>query len=72
MQPEADAQHCPICGGLNQCAVTLNAQAQDCWCFASEVVITPAMRAKARAQNKQASCICPACVRRLSEQAGTP
>jgi len=36
----ADEQCCPLCGGLNQCAVAAQTEPSACWCFQTEVSLS--------------------------------
>jgi len=52
-----DAQHCPACGAINNCAVT---QGLDhCWCMVEPIGI-------ALPASNNARCYCRDCLRRLS------
>ncbi|WP_420864291.1 cysteine-rich CWC family protein [Thalassolituus pacificus] len=72
----ADEQRCPLCGGLNQCAVAAQTEPSACWCFQADVSLTELLRQQADLPgdySRQTSCICPGCASRLiSEQARIP
>ncbi|MCG9695585.1 cysteine-rich CWC family protein [Shewanella sp. Isolate11] len=63
--PEQD-KYCPLCSGLNGCAVADGATAEDCWChfqvFAPKTVVD--------SKNIPSTvCICQKCAKALSEEA---
>ncbi|MCA6059524.1 cysteine-rich CWC family protein [Thalassolituus sp. ST750PaO-4] len=72
----ADEQRCPLCGGLNQCAVAAQTEPSACWCFQTEVSLSKLLHQQAdlpENYSRQTSCICPDCASRLiSEHSRIP
>ncbi|MAD45109.1 MAG: hypothetical protein CMI02_00770 [Oceanospirillaceae bacterium] len=69
------AGHCPLCGGSNDCAVSAGQDPASCWCFAPDVVFSPAVKQAAQqardsaagaAEYSPLACICRACVQKYS------
>lgn len=69
-------QHCPLCGGLNQCAVAAQTEPSACWCFQMDARLSECLRQRADASDdylRQTSCICPGCASAvMSAQARMP
>jgi cysteine-rich CWC protein len=55
--PPFDAQHCPLCGEVNHCAVALGRS--ECWCFSIE--IPDAVIEKIPPEAQQRACVCLSC-----------
>ena len=54
------AQHCPLCGGLNQCTPAQTGRFDgDCWCRTAR--IAPEVLARIPAEQRLPTCLCPAC-----------
>lgn len=59
------AQHCPLCGGLNQCAPAQTGDlTSDCWCRTAR--IAPEVLARIPADQKMKACLCQACAGQTS------
>jgi hypothetical protein len=55
-----EAQRCPLCGGLNQCAPAQTGDlTSDCWCRTAR--IAPAVLTRIPVDQKMKACLCPAC-----------
>lgn len=58
-----DAQHCPICGQVNQCAMELAQRtgepAAPCWC--TGVTFTAEVLARIPEALRERACVCKAC-----------
>jgi hypothetical protein len=62
-----DAQHCPLCGKNNQCAMTTGEDPASCWCITTN--INPDSLAKIPESQRNKSCLCLQCAQRVEEQA---
>lgn len=63
----ADARRCPLCGGLNQCAVATTGElTTDCWCRTAR--IAPEVLARIPAEQRLRACVCPACAGQTPER----
>lgn len=51
--------HCPICGELNSCAVSMGKNIEECWC--SRQSFSDSALADIPESQRLARCICPAC-----------
>ncbi|MDG1583324.1 cysteine-rich CWC family protein [Pseudomonas sp. GOM6] len=59
-----DAERCPRCGQLNQCAQASSPQpVQDCWCFHRP--IPRQLIEELPAEQRGKSCLCPHCAKAL-------
>ncbi len=64
-------QRCPLCSGLNQCAVAAGTEPSGCWCFSRGANIRELLREHeelAEHYSRQTSCICSVCVSQLSSE----
>ena len=56
-----DSQNrCPLCGGLNRCAVLEDKSVEDCWCKVVE--IPPDLLKDVPVELRGKACVCRACV----------
>ena len=55
------SDHCPLCGGDNQCAMAAGQPAETCWCQGAS--ISPEALAAIPAESVGVRCLCPACGR---------
>ena len=63
----SEAQRCPLCGGLNQCAPAQTGDLTSaCWCRTAR--ISPEMLARVPADQKMKACLCPACAGLVAAQ----
>lgn len=63
-----EGQRCPRCGRANGCAQAGTGQpVRDCWCF--HTPLPPGALDKLPKRQRNAACLCPACLRALSEPA---
>ncbi|XAH23431.1 cysteine-rich CWC family protein [Xylophilus sp. GW821-FHT01B05] len=64
MSRPADANHCPLCGALNSCAVeaarATGTAPTDCWCFKLPAIDAAAL-ARIPAAARGQACICARC-----------
>ncbi|MGI1987718.1 cysteine-rich CWC family protein [Shewanella glacialipiscicola] len=74
-----ESQICPLCQGVNQCAVTLGKGIEDCWCAQQVFPPLAALQAQALDEPQVISlqlastdaCICQVCLS-LLKQGGNP
>jgi hypothetical protein len=55
---------CPRCGSANRCALAVDPQAQNCWCF-EQPFGTPLPVDDSLRVDSRASCYCARCLREL-------
>jgi hypothetical protein len=54
---ESSPARCPLCGGDNDCAMTIGAE--TCWCFAERIPADVLRRIPPSARNRV--CVCKTC-----------
>lgn len=58
----SEEQVCPLCGGDNACAMTLDSDgAEQCWCM--HVAVSPQVLARVPDELKNKACLCQACAK---------
>ncbi|GIU37597.1 cysteine-rich CWC family protein [Shewanella schlegeliana] len=67
----ADANHCPLCKGLNRCAAETGAGIEQCWCskqeFPDKALLAQVLEAEELTRLNGTACICEACLQRLQQ-----
>ncbi|MCH1930289.1 cysteine-rich CWC family protein [Shewanella sp. A25] len=68
------AQTCPLCQGVNQCAVILGGEISDCWCATKVFPPLSELQTKIQALKlshilplESSACICQNCLARLQK-----
>ncbi|MCG9728351.1 cysteine-rich CWC family protein [Shewanella sp. Isolate13] len=65
----ADANHCPLCKGLNRCAAETGASIEQCWCskqeFPDSALLAQVLDTEELAGLNGNACICEVCLQRL-------
>ena len=57
-----DVQTCPLCGGVNQCAVVAGGDIRSCWC--SAVTMSEGVVEVIADEKKGLICVCADCAQR--------
>jgi hypothetical protein len=66
--PSPSAERCPVCGQLNECAMTAGQEVESCWCFSAQIPAEALERIPEESRGQ--SCLCPRCAAGLAPAAG--
>lgn len=58
-EPAADPSRCPLCGGLNGCALTEGRPIESCWCLSAKIPAEVLDRIPP--ERRRQACVCAAC-----------
>jgi hypothetical protein len=62
-----DTARCPLCGGTNQCALSTDPDADECWCATLE--FPEELLAQIPQEAVRKTCICKKCLAEYQESA---
>ncbi|ABZ75201.1 hypothetical protein Shal_0626 [Shewanella halifaxensis HAW-EB4] len=66
-----NANHCPLCQGLNHCAAQSGTGIEQCWCskqeFPDKSLLVSVLEANELVGLNGTACICEACLQRLRQ-----